>query len=116
MIIIYMHHAERNIGPNHSDPILRQAEDITETGIEECELLGREFLQNTNEYKVKAIYTSPYLRCVHTAEIINKYLNVPIIKDDRFNECLSKEELHSGNMWIRIMNGIDDFVHQLIFI
>lgn len=90
MRIIYMHHAERNIGPNHSDPILRQ-EDITETGIEECELLGREFLQNTNEYKVKAIYTSPYLRCVHTAEIINKYLNVSMIKDDRFNNVLVKK-------------------------
>lgn len=45
MRIIYMHHAERNIGPNHSDPILRQEEDITETGIEECELLGKEFVK-----------------------------------------------------------------------
>lgn len=30
MRIIYMHHAERNIGPNHSDPILRQEEDKQE--------------------------------------------------------------------------------------
>ena len=80
MRIIYMHHAERNIGPNHNNPILRQEEDITKTGIEECELLGKEFVQNTNNYNIKAIVTSPYLRCKHTSEIINKYLNVPITR------------------------------------
>lgn len=110
MRIIYMHHAERNIGPNHNNPILRQEEDITKTGIEECELLGKEFVQNTNNYNIKAIVTSPYLRCKHTSEIINKYLKVPIIEDERFNECQSKEEMNSGDLWKRIMSGIDDIV------
>ena len=112
MRIIYMHHAERDIGPNHNDPILRQEEDITETGIQECELLGKEFTTNNNEYKIKAIYTSPYKRCVHTAAIINKYLNVPIIEDARLNECTEKEEMRSGDLYKRIMSSIDDIVNQ----
>lgn len=52
-------------------------------------------LQNTNNYKIKAIIISTYKRCKHTAEIINKYLNVPIIEDSRFNECNSGEEFSS---------------------
>ena len=108
MRIIYMHHAERNIGPNHSDPILRQEEDITETGIEECELLGKEFVKNNNKYNIKAIYTSPYLRCKHTAEIINKYLKVPIIEEEKFNECNSGEKFPS--LWKRTMEGIDSII------
>lgn len=50
------------------------------------------------------------MRCKHTAEVINKYLNVPIFEDDRFNECHSKEEIQTGDLWKRIMNGIDDIV------
>lgn len=112
MRIIYMHHAERNIGPNHNDPILKQEEDITENGIQECELLGKEFITNNNKYNIKAIYTSPYKRCVHTASIINKYLNVDIIEDERLNEGKDKEELKSGNLYLRVMNSIDDIVKK----
>lgn len=105
-----MHHAERNIGPHHHNPILKQEEDITETGIKECEILGEEFTHN-KKYHIKAIITSPYLRCKHTAQIINKYLNVPIIEDDRFNEG-NKEDADAGftPLWERIMSGIDDVV------
>ena len=112
MRIIYMHHAERDIGPNHNDPILRQEEDITETGIQECELLGQEFIKNSNSYNIKAIVSSPYKRCMHTAKIINKYTNATIIEDERLNECNSKEELHSGDLNRRIMASIDDIVKQ----
>ncbi|MBO4433485.1 MAG: histidine phosphatase family protein, partial [Clostridia bacterium] len=38
------------------------------------------------DVKITAIVTSPYIRCMHTAQIINKYHNVPIIEDERFNE------------------------------
>lgn len=113
MRIIYMHHAEREIGVNHSDPILRQQEDITETGIEECELLGKEFIKNNNKYNIKAIIISPYLRCKHTAEIINKYLNVPVIEDERFNESELGEKFPS--LWKRVMAGIDDIVKNPIY-
>ena len=112
MRIIYMHHAERDIGPNHNDPILRQEEDITETGIKEAELLGQEFVQNNNKYNIKAIVSSPYKRCMHTAEIIAKYINAPIIEDARFNECAGHDEIVNGDLWQRTMDGFQDIVYK----
>lgn len=104
MKIIYMHHAERNIGENHNDSELRQLEDITERGIKEAELLA-ERLKNQN---ITAIVTSPYLRCRHTAEIINKYHNSPIVEDERFNEMNYGEEWK--NLLKRNIEAIDDIV------
>ena len=97
-----MHHAERDIGPNHLDPILRQEEDITELGVEQAELLSKRM----SKLKLTAIVTSPYLRCKHTAEIINKYHNVPIIEDERFNESEQYEERE--HLLRRNMDVIDD--------
>ena len=110
MRIIYMHHAERDKRPNHNDPLLRQKEDITDRGIKESELLGELF--KDNNYNIKAIVSSPYKRCVHTAEIINKYINVPIIEDERFNEANSGEEIESGALWQRTIDGIKDIINQ----
>ncbi len=104
MKIIYMHHAERNIGENHNDSELRQLEDITERGIKEAELLA-ERLKNQN---ITAIVTAPYLRCRHTAEIINKYHNSPIVEDERFNEMNYGEEWK--NLLKRNIEAIDDIV------
>ena len=45
-----------------------------------------EFLdEKLKNEKVTAIITSPYLRCKHTAEIMNKYHDLKIVEDDRFN-------------------------------
>ena len=104
MKIIYMHHAERNIRENHNDSKLRQLEDITERGIKEAELLA-ERLKNQN---ITAIVTSPYLRCRHTAEIINKYHNSPIVEDERFNEMNYGEEWK--DLLRRNIEAIDDIV------
>ena len=71
MKILYVHHAERD---RLNKNVERQLQDITESGIIEAELLA-EIIKNFN---ITAIYTSPYLRCTHTAEIINKYNKVPI--------------------------------------
>ena len=48
MKIVYLHHAERTIGENHLDPILRQEEDITELGIEEAKLIGKQLGKKTS--------------------------------------------------------------------
>ena len=101
-----MHHAERNIGENHNNPKMRQLEDITEVGIQEAELLSKR-LKNKN---ITAIVTSPYLRCKHTAEIINQYHNAPIIEEERFNEMNSGEEWE--NFLKRNMNAIDDIINS----
>ncbi len=106
MRIIYMHHAERAIGENHLDPKLRQLEDITEVGIKSAELIADRF-KNQN---ITAIVTSPYLRCKHTAEIINKYHNVPIIEDERFNESEYHEE--KVHLLKRNMEAIDDIYNK----
>lgn len=106
MRIIYMHHAERDIGPNHLDPILRQEEDITELGVKQADLLS----QRMSKLNITAIVTSPYLRCKHTAEIINKNHNVPIIEDERFNEMQPNETWE--HLLKRNMQAIDDIYNK----
>ena len=106
MKIIYMHHAERNISEYHNDPDKRQVEDITEKGIQEAQLIA-EKLKGT---KVTAIYTSPYIRCLHTAEIVNSHLQAPIYKEERFNEKKKDEEWK--DLLTRNMEAIDDIVNK----
>ena len=100
MKIIYIHHADRN----HDKNINRQEQDITEDGIIEAELIAKKM----NKIKIKAIYTSPYLRCTHTAQIINKYINVPIYKDDFLNEMESSESWK--DLQLRTSKGLDNII------
>ena len=88
MKTIYFHHAERDVRKNVSEE-LRQLDGITRNGKKEAQLLAKKFKNNNRN--VVAIYTSPYLRCKLTANIINKYLNVPIIEDERLNEWKKEE-------------------------
>ena len=105
MKIIYMHHAERD---NSSDAewgsFERTFDDITETGKRQVELLA----QRLKNEKINAIVSSPYLRCIHTAEIINKYHNIQIREDSRFNEIQKNEEWSC--LLKRNMEAIDDIV------
>lgn len=103
MKIIYLHHAERD---RINKGELRQLDDITLNGVKDAELVSEMF----KKVNVSAIYTSPYLRCVHTAQIINQHINVPIYNDERFIEKEYNET------WIeflnRNMNAIDDIVKK----
>ena len=90
MKVIYMHHAERDSKKeNIGHPELRMMEDITAFGVKEANIIA-EKLKNRKD--IKAIYTSPYLRCRHTADIINTNLSIPIIEDERINEIKKGEE------------------------
>lgn len=112
MKILYIHHAERDRKRKVLD---RQLQDITENGIKETEILG-EKLKELN-LNIKAIYTSPYLRCIHTAEIINSYINVPIYEEPLFNEMNSYEtwkEFSLRNM--KAINNIIDTYKEDDFI
>ena len=80
MKIVYLHHAERDL--NHIDINDFSKDTITERGKKEARLIGK--LLSRGEYT--CIYTSPYNRCVETAEIINEYLNVPIYEMEELNE------------------------------
>lgn len=105
MKIIYMHHAERDKSSDAEwGSFERTFDDITEIGKKQAELLA----QRLKNEKISAIVSSPYLRCMHTAEIINKYHNLEIKEDSRFNEIQKDEE------WIsllkRNMEAIDEIV------
>ena len=107
MKLIYMHHAERDMSSNAEWGTLeRTFDDITENGKKQAEI----FAERIKNEKITAIITSPYLRCKHTAEIINKYHNLDIIEDDRFNEIQRDEEFES--LLKRNMEAIDDIVNK----
>ena len=103
MKIIYVHHAERNLSYS-KDLNLRNKDDITLDGIKEAMLLAKKL----KKINVTSIITSPYLRCRHTAEILNEGLNVNIIDDDRFNEFKMGETV--GEFLKRNMEAINDIV------
>ena len=84
MKIIYCHHAERDVDERR---LRSQDDDITENGIKDAELVATKL----SRQKITAIYTSNFLRCKKTAQIINRELNVPIYEDERFNEIGSIE-------------------------
>ena len=96
-----MHHVERNKNKNNQ---LRELDDIINREIKQAELLAKRMM---NE-KITAIITSPYLRCKHTAEIINKYHNLNIIEDDRFNEKVKTESW--CEFLARNIEALDDIV------
>lgn len=102
MNIVYVHHAERDI---HNTSVFRQDQDITEDGKAEAELLSRKM----SIIHPTAIYTSPYKRCVHTSEILNQEVQIPIIYDERLNEYDSGRETFKEFLE-RNMNCISDII------
>ena len=105
MQILYVHHADRDRSNKHID---RQLQDITENGIQDANLLA-EKLKELN-INITAIYTSPYLRCKHTAEIINKYHKTKIIEEPKFNEMNNSETWKEFSL--RNMEGIDNIIKK----
>ena len=105
MNIIYCHHAERKIKGSPT-----QQDGLTKLGKQDAKTVGKMIAKHQ---KVKAIYTSPYYRCKETANIINKYLRVPVIEDARFNEFVSSDNKES---WVdlqkRIVEALKDIVEQ----
>lgn len=118
MRIIYVHHAlrEKSNPPTQND-------DIQPLGVKDAEIVAELLKQMASYCKFKAIYTSPYLRCARTAEIINKYTQVPVFEDARFNEFQNVYELVKNGVvttetesWldcqIRIREAIKDIVFK----
>ena len=103
MKILYVHHAERD---RSNKSVERQYQDITKNGIIEANLLAEKLKQ----INITAIYTSPYLRCTHTAEIINKYNNAPIYHEDRFNEMKNEETWKEFQ--IRHIEALDEIINK----
>ncbi len=109
MKIIYCHHAQRD--QDKSKPQnLRQGEGLTPLGIEDATIYAK-MLKQAN-VKLNAIYTSPFFRCVSTANIINEQLNTNIITDDRFNEFGSIENESWETCQTRIMSALKDIIKK----
>lgn len=102
MKIIYVHHALRD---NHKS----QEDDLKELGVKDAELVA-ELLKEAKEkgFNITKIYSSPYKRCIRTSKIINKYLNVEIIEDSRFNEKDFTEK------WIDTQNRIREALEEIV--
>ena len=101
MKIIYVHHAERDF----NDINLRQLDDITLDGVKDADLLSSKIAK----LNVTKIITSSYLRCKHTAEILNKNLSVDIIYEDRFNEFKKGETIEE--FLKRNIDAIEDIIN-----
>ena len=57
--------------------------DLNERGREQAAELG----QKLALCGIEKIYSSPFLRAKYTAEIVNKFLQVPLELEDAFHEC-----------------------------
>lgn len=101
MKLVYVHHAERD---RSNKDIPRQEQDITLDGIKEAELLAKKIPL----LGVTKIYSSEYIRCIHTAEILNKNLGLDIILEPRFNE---KE---TGETWKEFLDRNKAAIQDII--
>lgn len=120
MKIIYIHHALRAVGnpPTQND-------GIQPLGIKDAETTAEllKVMSDKSKSTFRAIYTSPYYRCSETAKLINKYINLPIYEEPRFNEFNKVFEVIQGDKSItktetwsecqtRIRNAIKDIVDK----
>lgn len=82
----------RETAPYPHDP------DLSPDGIEQAKRLALRLAGQS----IDAIYTSPFLRAMHTAHYSALALGVPIIVDSGLSECLS--DYHGVNMPLRPAN------------
>lgn len=101
MKVIYVHHGQRLKGNPPS-----QEDNLTELGVKDCELVSK--LLEERKKNIKAVYSSNFLRCRRTAEIVNANLNVPLIFDDRLNEFRSFKNETWVDAQTRILNFLDE--------
>ena len=116
MKIFYVHHALRDKGnpPNQED-------GLKELGRIDADLVGQIFAEGKKHFKISAIYSSPYYRCIETARIINKHLNVPIVEDERLNEYCGVHKAVNGESvegetetWKDCQNRIQECLKDII--
>lgn len=106
MKLIYVHHAHRNKG---NPPT--QEDDITNLGVKDAKIVA-ELLRvlNKSGVRIRAIFSSPFKRCLKTAKIINKKLKVEIIEEKRFNEAGSV----IGESWLNVQKRIRNALYDIV--
>ena len=118
MKIIYVHHALREKG---NPPT--QEDGIQPLGIKDAKT-NTEILKGMSQRTkttYRAIYTSPYYRRAKTAEIINKYMNLPIYEEPRFNEFKNVfEVIENGKnvtkteTWLQCQTRIREAIKDIV--
>ena len=107
MRIIYCHHANRKKG-NPPGP----TDDITLLGKKDAKNVAELLNQVNKKQPISTIYSSPFLRCYKTAQIINKHVKAPIVLDERLNE----KDYNGNEAWVdcqnRIKSGILDVLKK----
>lgn len=110
MKIIYCHHALRDFG---NPPT--QEDGITSVGKKDAQIVARLLFDAKNKgMNIVAIYSSPFRRCMDTAKIINKKLQVEIIEDKRFNEFNKKTSV-KDETWIELQNRVREAIKEIVF-
>ena len=84
MNLIFVHHANRKRG----NPSTQQ-DGITCLGKKDAKLTAEILKLASKEMKIVAIYTSSFVRCTKTAEILNAKLGTMLVEDERLNEFRS---------------------------
>ena len=107
MKIFYVHHAERNVIGK-----LSQSDTITKLGEKDASTMAETFARKQDKYAIKAIYTSPYLRCRQTTDILNAQLNLPVFEDARLNEFNWSENEKWSDCQKRIIACLKDIVNK----
>lgn len=119
MKIFYVHHALRQLGNPPS-----QEDKLEPLGIKDAENTAELFkiMSEKSKSKIKAIYTSPYYRCAKTAQIINRYIDVPIFEEPRFNEYNKVFEVVKGDKivtltetWQECQLRIREAIKEIVF-
>lgn len=85
--LIFVRHGE-SLGNARSEFLGHTDLDLSEKGYAQAECAGRYIQKN---FKPDIIYSSDLLRAYNTAETINKYLQVEIIKDKSLREIYAGE-------------------------
>ena len=105
MYFFYIHHGDREIKDG-----LSQDNPLTRLGVADAKLTAKTFNKLKSKLNIKAIYTSEFLRCKQTAQIINKKLKVPIFEDARLNEFKSV----SGETWLDCQNRTISLLKEIL--
>lgn len=103
MKVVFCHHAERERGKSFNS----QNDSITSLGKKDAEIVSKLIKKLDSQNKIKAVFSSPYLRCMETAKIVTKGLSgISIETDERLNEFKSKVV----ETWVEFQNRINDFL------
>ncbi len=104
MKIFYVHHAGRKTTKSQSSALAR-------LGVQDAKTIAKVFAKIKDQYPITAIYSSTFLRCKKTAEMIGKKLNVPIFEDARLNEFKSV----ANETWVDCQKRTMSLLKEIVF-